>query len=310
MQSIGPKVNQKTQSQNAPASVSDGGVVLPRFLRKPARQISRFLNRGYQISRRNLASFGLLFAVGAGIAALSQGDNHDQFKSQLAGHLGLAITAYDISGNKEVGDVDVVALLAPKHGASILGYDVEVARSALKANPWISDASVSKVYPNKLSIKIEERVPFALWQNEHGLQLIDQEGLILAEFDGREVDLPLVVGKGADKSAASIIALLQRVPELAANTKALIRVGQRRWDIETLDGSTILLPENDVASELDRFAKIERESELFARDISRVDLRFKDRMIVKMSESATVALEEKRKGQLEIQAKIMKERKI
>jgi len=310
LQSIGPKVNQNTQDQNKLNGVSDGGVVLPRFLRKPARQVSRFMSGGFHISRRGLVSFGLLFAVAAGVAALSQGDNHNQFKAQLAGQLGLAINAYDISGNHEVSDIDVVALLAPEHGASILGYDVEVARNALKANPWVGDASVSKIYPNKLSIKIDERKPFALWQNEHGLQLIDRQGLILTQFDGRKIDLPLVVGKGAEKSAATMLTLLQRVPELAANTKALIRVGDRRWDIETLDGTTILLPENDVAGELTRFAKLERENELFGRDISRIDLRFKDRMIVKMSEDAAGLVKAKREGQLKTISKSMKEREI
>lgn len=187
---------------------------------------------------------------------------------------------------------------------------MEHARDALKENPWIADASVSKVYPNKLAISIEERQPFALWQNEHGLQLIDRQGLVLTQFDGRKIDLPLVVGKGAEKSAAAMLTLLQRVPDLATNTKALIRVGDRRWDIETLDGMTILLPENDVAGELTRFAKIERESELFTKDISRIDLRFKDRMVVKMSESAAELIKAKREGQLKSTAKWLKERKI
>lgn len=307
MQSIGQKVRLATQAPLAPVA-SEGGVVLPRFLRKPVRQISRFMNGGFHVSRRGLASFAILFCAAAGVAALYQGNNHGQFKVQLASQLGIAISAYDITGNREVSDVEVVSLLAPDHGTSILGYDVDAARKILKSNPWIADASVSKVYPNKLSIKIEERIPFALWQNEHGLQLIDREGLILTQFDGRAIDLPLVVGKGAEKSAASVLALLQRTPELAANTKALIRVGDRRWDIETLDGTTIMLPENGLADELARFARIERETELFSRDISRVDLRFKDRIIVKMSEDAVNLIRDKREDQLKGQAKSMKGR--
>jgi cell division protein FtsQ len=310
LQSIGPKVNQQTKDQIGHGGISDGGIVLPRFLRKPARQISRFLSGGFQISRRGMFSFGLLFAVAAGVAALSQGDNNNRIKTELAGHLGLAINAYEISGNREVTDIDIVALLAPEHGASILSYDAEHARDALKSNPWISDASVSKIYPNKLAIKINERQPFALWQSEHGLMLIDRQGLILTQFDGRKIDLPLVVGAGAEKSAAAMLSILQRVPELAVNTKALIRVGDRRWDLELLDGTTVMLPEKDVAGELIRFAKIERENELLTRDINRIDLRFKDRMIVKLSEDAAGLVKAKREEQLNVIKKSMKERQI
>ena len=308
MQSIDQKVRQTPQTLTVPAGASEGGVVLPRFLRKPVRQVSRFLNGGFHVSRRGLLSFGLLFAATACVAALAQGDNHSQFKVQLASQLGIAISVYDINGNSEISDIEVVSLLAPDHGTSILGYDVEAARNILKSSPWIADASVSKVYPNKLSIRIEERTPFALWQNEHGLQLIDRQGLILTGFDGRAINLPLVVGKGAEKTAANVLTQLQRVPELAANTKALIRVGDRRWDIETLDGTTIMLPETGLAGELARFAKIERETELFNRDISRVDLRFKDRIIVKMSDDAAGLIKAKREDQLKGQAKSMKGR--
>ena len=37
-------------------------------------------------------------------------------------------------------------------------------RDKLKANPWIGDATVLKLYPGQLQIDIVERSAFALWQ--------------------------------------------------------------------------------------------------------------------------------------------------
>ncbi len=296
------------KAENTRVGSADGGFVLPRPLRKPVRHFLRLMNGGFRVTRRGLMVFGLMFAVTAGTAGLLTSPRGDQLVSDFSLSMGIAIDAYDISGNLEVSDIEILQLLSPRHGTSILAYDVEAARQALKANPWIADAVVSKVYPNKLAIRIDERKPFALWQNEHGLQLIDRSGIVLAAFDGRAGQWPVVVGKGANGEAANMISLLQKVPDLASNTKALIRVGDRRWDIETMDGVTILLPEENPEAELVRFAELDRETELLLRDVTRIDLRFKDRMIVKMSEGASEAVRTKRGEQMKALATSLKGR--
>jgi len=309
LQSVGPQAKPTDQGHAAVSEVS-GGIVLPRALRKPVRQMQRLLNGGFRVTKRSMMVFALVFATAAGFGGIFAGGKSDAVMASVAPSLGIAISKYDISGNEEVSDIDVVGLLAPDYGRSILGYDVSEARKALKENPWIAEATVSKVYPNKLSIKIEERSPFALWQNEHGLQLIDREGRILSEYDGRTHSLPLVVGKGADSEAASVLTLLQRVPDLAVQTKALIRVGDRRWDIELDSGTIVMLPEENLASELLRFAKLDRDNQILERDVERIDLRFKDRLVVKLSGEASELVRAKREEQLKAVRTSTKERNI
>ena len=311
MQSIGRSADHLPHTENASLDLSSGGgIVLPRFLRKPVRQIRRLMNGGFRVSKRGLMVFGLSFALAAGVAGFFAGGENEKVIGSIAPSLGIAIKKYDISGNFEVSDMDVVSLLTPQYGQSILSYDVDAARNALKENPWIAEAAVSKVYPDKLSIKIEERVAHALWQNENGLQLIDREGRVLAQFDGRANSLPLVVGKGAEKDAANVISLLQRVPDLAVQTKALIRVGDRRWDIELADGTLLMLPENDFGAELFRFAQLEQANGILDRDVIRVDLRFPDRIVVKMSSQAAELIRAKREEQIKAVNDATKERNI
>ncbi|MGB7288006.1 MAG: cell division protein FtsQ/DivIB [Salaquimonas sp.] len=306
MQSIGRNANQK---QNDQVHIgNDHGLVLPRVLRKPVRTTMRIMNGGFRVSKRGMIGFGVLVALVVGSGYTIQSNDLQKINSKVAVGLGIAIEAYQVDGNREVSDLEVVNLLAPDHGTSILSYDVAVARDLLKSNPWIADATVSKVYPNKLAIKIEERTPFALWQNEHGLFLIDRKGLVLSENDGRKDQLPLVVGKGAEVEAANIVALLQQLPELAVGAKALIRVGERRWDIETKEGITIMLPEEGQARELKRFVQFERDTELLLRDIDRVDLRFKDRLVVRMNEEAKELVRARREEQIEMLTKSKKAR--
>ena len=50
--------------------------------------------------------------------------------------------------------------------ASLLFLDADAARARLMANPWIADAAVLKLYPDRLQITITERQAFALWQKD------------------------------------------------------------------------------------------------------------------------------------------------
>src|SRR3712207_7603123 len=47
---------------------------------------------------------------------------------------------------------------------SLLFLDVAEARERLLANPWIAEATVQKLYPDRLALEIKEREAFALWQ--------------------------------------------------------------------------------------------------------------------------------------------------
>jgi len=273
-------------------------VVLPRLLRKPVRQFNRFLAGGFHLTRRGvLVAVAAIGVVSTGVV-LNTSDNARTAFASVAPQLGIAITQYEIAGNVEVPDQEIVQLLAPDHGTSILTYDVGHAREVLTSNPWIADAKVSKVYPASLSVTLIERKAFALWQNEFGLQLIDREGRVLAAYDGRSHALPLVVGKGAETASAKLLGLLDKYPGISSRTTALIRVGERRWDLEMDNGTIIMLPENGVENELQRLAAYDRDEDLFGRDILRVDLRYHDRMIVKLSSEAAEAIRQKRENQL------------
>ena len=48
--------------------------------------------------------------------------------------------------------------------SSLLFLDADTVRDKLKANPWIGEATVLKLYPGRLQIDIVERSAFALWQ--------------------------------------------------------------------------------------------------------------------------------------------------
>jgi cell division protein FtsQ len=108
----------------------------------------------------------------------------------------------------------------------------------------------------------------------------------------RFVSLPLVVGKGAETHARDFLALLARFPQVNSATRAVIYVGQRRWNLRTKDGLEIRLPENDVDNALATLSKLDKEDHLFSRDIIAIDMRLSDRLTVQLSDDAAKAREE------------------
>jgi cell division protein FtsQ len=101
-----------------------------------------------------------------------------------------------------------------------------------------------------------------------------------------------VVGTGAETRAKEFLALLDRYPQVRSVTKAVILVGERRWNLRLNDGLDVRLPENDVGNALATLTKLDQEDRLFSRDITAIDMRLPDRLTVRLSEDAAKAREE------------------
>jgi len=214
-------------------------------------------------------------------------------RNRIANSAGFRITSVDIHGRKQLSQDEVLAIGGVNGRSSLLFLDAATVRDKLKANPWIGEATVLKLYPGHLKIDIVERSPFALWQQDGRLSVIADDGAVLEPYVARRfVSLPLVVGKGAQTRARDFLALLARYPQVHAATKAAVFVGERRWNLRLKDGLDVRLPENDVGNALAALSKLDKEDKLFSRDIVAVDMRLPDRLTVQLSDDAARAREE------------------
>lgn len=66
-------------------------------------------------------------------------------------------------------------------------------------------------------------------------------------------------------------------------------VGERRWNLRLADGIDVRLPEVDVEKALATLSKMDKETGLFSRDITAIDMRLPDRLTVRLSEDAAKA---------------------
>jgi cell division protein FtsQ len=238
-----------------------------------------------------LASAGFGIVRGGHLDELSTalGDS----RNALANSAGFRITSVGVNGRKQLTQDEVLAIGGVNGRSSLLFLDASAVRERLKANPWIADATVQKLYPGALQINIVERKAFALWQQDGRLSVIADDGAVLEPYVTRRfVSLPLVVGKGAETRARDFLALLAQYPQVHDVTKAVVFVGQRRWNLRLKDGLDVRLPENDLDKALAELSRLDKEDHLFSRDIVAVDMRLPDRLTVQLSDDAAKAREE------------------
>ena len=214
-------------------------------------------------------------------------------RDNAANALGFRIAAVSVSGGSQVSREQALALAGVTGRSSLLFFNAETARAQLLANPWIADAAVLKLYPDRLLITITERRAFALWQRNGQVDVIADDGTVLEPFvEDRYRELPLVVGSGAERRAKDIIGLLDRYPGIRSGLRASVLVAERRWNLRLTSGIDVRLPESDLQAALDRLVKLDRDKKLLSRDITSIDLRLPDRVTVRLSDAAMQARED------------------
>jgi cell division protein FtsQ len=94
--------------------------------------------------------------------------------------------------------------------------------------------------------------------------------------------LPLVIGRGAGPAAQPLLSALEGLPELRARLHSLVRVGDRRWNVELVNGATIALPQEGAVEALARLERLQAEYALLDRPLAQLDMRAPGRLAVRV----------------------------
>lgn len=254
------------------------------------RKAARPVRRG--APRRRLGRLGIAVGValalgGSGFAAHRAGidgrlaDLLSTRLLELSADAGLAIADIEVEGRHRTSPDSVLAALGAQRGTPILAVSPAEAKARLEAMPWVRSASVERLLPDTLHVRIVERRPLAVWQRNGKFNLIDQEGKVLpTDRLGEFFGLLVLVGEDAPKEGAALLDMLASEPELTPRVAAAVRVGGRRWNLHMDNGIDVELPENDPAAAWHELARLERTDGILQRDLRRVDLRLPDRLVV------------------------------
>jgi cell division protein FtsQ len=226
---------------------------------------------------------GLGFWVGSSGAAAYAGAAVEDQALRLTGSAGFAIREVNAVGRVRTDKEALRAQLGVEVGQPILALDPDAAKTRLEALPWVARASVERLLPDRVEVRLMERQPLALWQREGRFDLIDSGGSVIVEdaldrgpgaVDPAYGKLRVLVGDQAPRHAATLFALLSTEPALSARVAAATWIGDRRWTLRLDNRIDVLLPERNVLRAWRFLAAKAREEKLLERAVSVIDLRF------------------------------------
>ncbi|MGI5862022.1 MAG: cell division protein FtsQ/DivIB [Myxococcales bacterium] len=213
---------------------------------------------------------GAALVLGALAVGAAWGARH--LKAWLFTSPTFAIEQFAFEGLERAEEAELIRLGGIRPGDNIFEADIVLAERAMAAHPWVEHATIDRVYPRKLKVKVVEHEPAAL-TDLGGLYYVNRSGKAFKRLaPGESADLPILRGVGREEYSAApeeAEALFKQ----ALDAMALYReagLEQRaeisEISIDRLEGLTFFLGDDAVAvrlgqGELDK--KLARLGQLF-----------------------------------------------
>ena len=136
--------------------------------------------------------------------------------------------ALTVEGMKLTPRAKIQRVFATDFGRSIFAIPVDERRRRLLGIDWIEDASVSRVWPDRVVVRVRERTPVAFVSLRSGALLIDASGVLLDVPPQSHFTFPVLSGVREDSSESArrdqVGVFLQLQQELGASAKDISEV--------------------------------------------------------------------------------------
>ncbi len=130
-----------------------------------------------------------------------------------------------LSGVKWASRAEILRIFRPDYNRSLYLLPLSERRSALLRVNWVRDASLTRIWPNELAVRVEERQPVAFLQIPFGpmsgYALIDADGVILEPPGKARFDLPVISGVNPGAPVGERAMRVHRMQRLTSELGAL-----------------------------------------------------------------------------------------
>ena len=263
-----------------------------REIERPSR-LKLMLRRQRRMLRPlslSLVSFAIVMCGLLVVHSAQTGGVAARLQKSFGRAIDLRVQTITINNRANTPEPLLRAALGVSVGDPILGFSVSGARDRIESLSWVEHVAVERRLPSTIVVDLTERRPFAIWQNQGKFTLIDRDGQTVTNEDVAQFgNLPLVVGIGAPPFAAALLTSLDQVPEIRDRVVAMVRVGQRRWNLQLKNGITVMLPEGHEDAALKRLHDLQTTQSLLDRPLVFVDMRLPDRLAVRVKQQSLAA---------------------
>ncbi|MCK0149372.1 cell division protein FtsQ/DivIB [Marivita sp. S6314] len=215
-------------------------------------------------------------------------DTYTELRSDVESRPEFMVNMMAVDGASDLVAEGVRELLPVDFPVSSFDLDLEAMRETVASLDPVKSARLYVRQGNVLQVDIVERVPVVLWRNDRGLQLLDDEGVLVGPAFLRAdwPELPLIVGDGANVRVEEALDLMHAAAPLADRLRGFVRMGERRWDVVLDRDQRIMLPETGAIEALERVIAMDQAVDMLERDIVGIDLRLPARPTLRMTDGA------------------------
>lgn len=211
-----------------------------------------------------------------------------------------SIRAVKVEGEVSRNSVSTIRANAlPQLAGNYFTLDLGRSKQAFEAVPWVREAIVQRVWPNRLRVKLLEHHPVALWAMKDGDDmLVNEQGEVFQANLGDVEDEALPTLQGPEGSSAEMLAMYRRLrpvyEKLDMHIDALAMSGRGSWRAEFDNGAEIELGRgtpDEVAVRSDRFiGTVTQVIERYQRPLVYADLRHNEGYAVRLKGITTTTV--------------------
>jgi cell division protein FtsQ len=192
------------------------------------------------------------------------------------------IKTVKIYGINHVDQKDVQELLAPLLVHGFFSINVEYIRDRLLQQPWVSDISVRRNWPDQVEVTVVEKMPVARWDKA---TLLSDAGVLFTPKEGTySENLPVFDGpEGKQILMLNYFNEINRLlTPLHAKISYLELTPYLSWRLKLDSGITLQIGHKDILTRLDHFVKVyPKIIGNHAGDVESVDLRYPNGVAVR-----------------------------
>lgn len=179
----------------------------------------------------------------------------------------------------------------PALKGNFFSLDLQRARQAFEAVPWVRQAVVRRIWPDRLAVRLEEHHAAALWEGEDGNErLVNSHGEVFEANIGdvEEDGLPALSGPEgrSDEMLSMYLRLHDVFGRLDLELRRLHLSGRGSWRAELDSGATVELGrgrEDEVVARSERFARtLAQVTSRYQQPLLYADLRHADGYAVRL----------------------------
>ena len=135
---------------------------------------------------------------------------------------------------------------APRLKGNFFSLDLAQAQQAFQSVPWVRRATVQRVWPDRLTVRLEEHRAAAWWHTEQGDdKLVNLQGEVFEANPGDVEDEGLPTLQGPEGSSAAMLSMQRRLaPVFAAigeRVESLALSARGSWRVALEGGATVEL---------------------------------------------------------------------